>query len=457
MATRSTWDLSAGSDFDFSGNKEIRESNKMFSDAQRIIADAYKLDETAATQDLRIEATNTKNREYVDDVAAQNELRKLLSDEYDINEESSASTVEIPTTKSATSEGMSDGSLTQYERSDQANIPPQDGQVREAQAPGQTAVQIKENKPAQTIQRRATLTEKIDRALSQTTNPRVILKLQDMKQAEVVKTASTLATTDPVAALDVLRKSGNQYVPQLQRTPTGYKQILPDGREMNVDELQAAFLVGDVIKGSGDRLKYIKDIQSERAKQQFDNAKSARDQAERLQLEEVKFKFASDLERQKLEGRAALQNARGGKYARQIGFDENGNAVYGAGGGGGGSERGGARESSGEGGDEQEFFGGKQQPQNAKNTPSKARTLKSQIEAVNKQTDLSEIELELQKLSTLRREITAKNVSDNRIAPIDELREALRKRQLALKIERDRQDNLKKIADNESLNPEFRQ
>jgi hypothetical protein len=313
MATRSTWDLSAGSDFDFSGNKEIRESNKMFSDAQRIIADAYKLDETAATQDLRIEATNTKNREYVDDVAAQNELRKLLSDEYDINEESSASTVEIPTTKSATSEGMSDGSLTQYERSDQANIPPQDGQVREAQAPGQTAVQIKENKPAQTIQRRATLTEKIDRALSQTTNPRVILKLQDMKQAEVVKTASTLATSDPVAALDVLRKSGNQYVPQLQRTPTGYKQILPDGREMNVDELQAAFLVGDVIKGSGDRLKYIKDVQAARAKELSDNRKSERDQAEKLELEKVKFIYGSQLEAQKQKGREIIKTARGGR------------------------------------------------------------------------------------------------------------------------------------------------
>ena len=87
MATyKDNWDLRAGFTRDYDlANSAVSQADKQFSDAQRIVSNAYALDRTAATQGMEIERMNQENleklmasQERVGDFQSQQEIQRAL-------------------------------------------------------------------------------------------------------------------------------------------------------------------------------------------------------------------------------------------------------------------------------------------------------------------------------------------------------------------------------------------
>jgi hypothetical protein len=300
MATRSSnWDLSAGMDVDYSGNKEIAESNKRFQTAQTIIDKAYNLDREGETQQSNIDYTNAKNKAYLDTIGATTELTNAKNREslYDLSAQNDIEKALALGDGFAQETTPAGKEIIGYEPVvDKGGNPIADSLLTESDKQNRTPI-YKET-PASTVQRPRTQLERLQEAQKHITNPRARLKLQDEVRKEVVNQAYQLHAFEPDKALEMLRNNGIGTAVKLNKNPDGsYVQMLEGGRTINYNALDAAALVGDVIKGSNDYHKMIVARQAEAQKVANDNAKSKRDFEEKLVLQRDTAKSQSERDR----------------------------------------------------------------------------------------------------------------------------------------------------------------
>jgi hypothetical protein len=342
MAT-DQWDLRDGFTKDFNlGDSAVSAADKQYREAQSIIDTAYNLDREGETQQSNIDAINAKNKAYLDtvesttavtnakntdllgDYAAKTELEKAMqAAEGYANEDT-------PATKEQT--GFKDVYLEEFGGVAKPYAELTDEQKQRAKADGQVIPVFNET-AQQSTQRPRTQLERLQAALPQLNSPRAKAIAQDAIRKEITSQAYQLHAFEPDKALKLLRENGMGVAVNLIRGNDGnFKQILSSGKELSIDPILAAAMVGDVMKSTDTANKLLEARRAEANKLASDNFKSKRDFDEKLVLQ--KDQQAAQLQRAQLGAAVRLQ---AGRYGRSVDFDEDGNPIVGRSLGGSGS------------------------------------------------------------------------------------------------------------------------
>jgi hypothetical protein len=313
MATKkesysSDWDFDGrGTDLSGSGASTVAEADRLYTDGQTIISNAYKIDENQATLGSRLakaEAERLKSLDTIDGYNANNEVMKAR-EAYARNGNDlmidDGLEPDLATNTGQQNQPMVDegGNIippeqqTQYDKERQQQY----GTQGAAQNGAQPMLR-------QQVTRRPLTQAEIDKRILDTAvlSPRARMALQAKVQNDSISEAKSLHYSAPDLAIEVLRKNGIKNVPPLRMNQStgSYEQTMPDGRIVRYDKNMAAAYVSDIIMGTDEAHKYQLAREAEIRKQAIDNAKSERDHKENLieKASEKQFQIQLEMMRQ---------------------------------------------------------------------------------------------------------------------------------------------------------------
>jgi soluble lytic murein transglycosylase-like protein len=334
MATGNNWNLRDGftDNYDLA-TSAVREADKQFSSAQKIVENAYALDKTAATQGMEIDRINQENlekalisRERVGDFEGQQEIQRALESlgtgyaDQPVTTEGDAQP-EQQNPEIVTSEGKLMPDPT-------API----NAVKNAQRPPST-------RPAA---RPMTQMERLKAIEPMLASPRARAALRQMVVKESMLEANQLATIAPDEAFNGLIKNGIMKGNPLIANDHGtYTRVMPDGKnKITIDRNEAAAWVGDILNKTNNQYKLIEERRqlAEAAKsrvavdaQETKNKMSLKTYQtnEEMRAQNAEYGLRTQLERTKAELEAGIIGVKkqAGAYGSTYGRDGN-NSEY---------------------------------------------------------------------------------------------------------------------------------
>ncbi len=334
MATGNNWNLRDGFTDNYNlATSAVRESDRQFSDAQKIVSDAYALDKTAATQGMEIDRINQENlekalisREKVGDFEGQQEIQRALESlgtgyaDQPVTTEGDAQP-EQQNPEIVTSEGKLMPDPT-------API----NAVKNAQRPPST-------RPAA---RPMTQMERLKAIEPMLASPRARAALRQMVVKESMLEANQLATMAPDEAFNGLIKNGIiKGNPLIADDHGTYTRVMPDGKnKITIDRNEAAAWVGDIINKTKNQYTLIEERRqlAEAAKsrvavdaQETKNRMSLKTYQtnEEMRAQNAEYGLRTQLERTKAELEAGIIGVKkkAGVYGSTYGRDGN-NSEY---------------------------------------------------------------------------------------------------------------------------------